>query len=109
MASKLEYDANARLIEADPKPLGQRVPEPLHARLIELCDLVYEAGEHHRPTKAEMVAALILAAPEDPARLVELLRGYGRARVADAPVGRSEEGDVVVFPQRTSGPRRGRR
>lgn len=95
-----------RLLEASPKALGQRVPEPLHRRLIELCDAVYEAGEPRRPTKADMLAALILAAPEDPARLVEMLQAYGKARVRDAVLSRPD-GDLIEFAARTPGPKRG--
>jgi hypothetical protein len=102
----VELRATDRLIEAESKALGQRVPEPLQRRLIELCDAVYRAGEPHRPTKAELLAALILAAPEDPNELVELIRAYGRATVGDALVSRPEEGAVIAFAPRTPGPRR---
>jgi len=104
----LRLRAGDRLLEADPKALGQRVPEPLHRRLLDLCDLVYEAGQPQRPTKADMLAALILAAPEDPGALVDLLQRYGRAQVRDALIA-VPEGEVVEFAERTSGPRRGNR
>lgn len=107
MGKIFKFKPHDRLMEAAPKPLGQRVPEPLHQRLIELCDAVYESGEPSRPTKADMVAALILAAPEDPEALVELLRSYGRARVVDALPSASEQADVIKLTERTSGPRRG--
>ena len=107
MAGKVRFNAADRLIETAPKALGQRVPEPLHRRLIELCDAVYEAGEPRRPTKADMLAALILAAPEDPERLIEILLTYGRARVRDALLAKPDDGDVIEFPARTSGPKRG--
>jgi hypothetical protein len=107
VADKIRFNADDRLIEASPKTLGQRVPEPLHRRLMELCDAVYEAGEPQRPTKADMLAALILGAPEDPAKLIDLLREYGRARVGQAMLSRPSEGAVLEFAPRTSGPRRG--
>lgn len=107
VTEKIRFRASDRLIEAEPKALGQRVPEPLHRRLIELCDAVYEGGEPHRPTKADMLAALIFAAPEDPTKLVEILQRYGKARVGDAVLTRSDNGDVIEFAPRTSGPRRG--
>jgi len=107
VAGKIRFNAADRLIEAEPKALGQRVPEPLHRRLIDLCDAVYEAGEPHRPTKADMLAALILAAPEDPVSLLEILRQYGKAQVGDAMLTQSDEGDVIELTPRTSGPRRG--
>lgn len=102
------FKATDRLIEASPKPLGQRVPEPLHVRLLDLCDLVYESGETRRPTKAEMLGALILAAPDNPTTLVEMLNAYGRADVGQALVGPRRGADVVRFEPRVPGPRRGR-
>lgn len=101
------FKATDRLLEASPKPLGQRVPEPLHVRLLDLCDLVYASGETRRPTKAEMLGALILAAPDEPAALVTLLNAYGRADVGAALVGSRKGADVVRFEPRVSGPRRG--
>ncbi len=102
------YDPNQRLTEADPKPLGQRIPNPLHERVDELCDVVYGAG-HARPTKVRMLAALLLAASTDPAVLDELLRAYDRATVGDALVVSDRvEGTVIQFPERKSGPRSGR-
>jgi len=101
------YDRNQRLIEADPKPLGQRIPNPLHERVDELCDAVYGAG-HARPTKVRMLAALLLAAPEDPAILDELLRAYDRATVGNALVASDRaDGTVIQFPERKSGPQSG--
>ena len=102
------FKASERLLEASPQPLGQRVPEPLHVRLLDLCDLVYASGETRRPTKAEMLGALILAAPEEPTRLVEMLDAYGRADVGSALVGPRKGAEVVRFERRSSGPRRGR-
>jgi hypothetical protein len=102
------YDPNQRLIEADPKALGQRIPNPLHERIEELCDVVYRAG-NVRPTKVRMLAALLLAAPTDAATLDDLLRSYDAATVADAPVAPDRAGgNVIQFPERKSGPRSGR-
>jgi hypothetical protein len=106
--SQDRFKASDRLLEASPKPLGQRVPEPLHVRLLDLCDLVYASGETRRPTKAEILGAMILAAPEDPAALVAMLNAYGRADVGSALVGSRKGADVVRFERRLPGPRRGR-
>src|SRR4051812_25033323 len=92
------------------KPLGQRVPEPLHERIEQLCDLVYDAGESHRPSKMEMLAAVLLGAPTEPDQLVDLVRRYGRATVKDAMVQPSVgSGEVIELPTRKSGPRGPRR
>jgi hypothetical protein len=107
VSDTLRLSVNDRLIEAEAKSLGQRIPEPLHRRLIELCDRVYDAGQPQRPTKADMLAALILAAPACAENLIELLNTYGRARVGDAILDRDEHADVIDFARRTPGPRRG--
>jgi hypothetical protein len=99
------YEPNQRLTEADPKPLGQRIPNPLHERVDELCDVVYRAGGA-RPTKVRMLAALILAAPTDPSTLDDLLRTFDGATVRDALVApQRSSGNVIQFPERKSGPR----
>ena len=101
-----DFNAHDRLVDVLAKPLGQRVPEPLHERLEQLCDVAYEAGETRRPTKAEMAAAIILGAPTDPVSVVKLLRDLGVATVADALLPSDEpSGDVITLPRRTSGPR----
>jgi hypothetical protein len=97
---------NDRLIEANHAPLGQRVPEPLHERVKQLCDLAYEAGVVPRPSKMQMIAALLLGAPSDADEVVELLRKYGQATVADALVKRTSPGSVIQLSERKSGPRR---
>jgi hypothetical protein len=99
------YDPKQRLTEADPKPLGQRIPNPLHERVDELCDAVYRAG-NIRPTKVRMLAALILAAPTDPRALDRLLRAFDSATVGEAVVApQRSDSNVIQFPERKSGPR----
>jgi hypothetical protein len=102
----INFRPTDRLVEATAKPLGQDVPEPIHERLKQLCDLVYEAGEPRRPTKQEMVAAVIFGSPTTPEELIDLLRRYGRATVADAFLpSQAPTGSVISLPKRTSGPR----
>lgn len=99
------YKSQMRLHEADPKPLGQRVPKPLHERVEELCELLYAAG-YSRPTKAKMVAALLLGAPTDPAVLSQLLHDYDAASVGACPLDPSKaESKTITYPERNSGPR----
>lgn len=102
----MSFSLTDRLVEAAAKPLGQDVPEPIHERLKQLCDLVYEAGETRRPTKQEMVAAVIFGSPTTAQELTDLLRRYGKATVADAFVpSQAPTGSVISLPKRTSGPR----
>jgi len=100
-----QFSINERLVEARCKTLGQAVPIALHERIDALCDRVYNGG-HERPSKRKMLAAVLLAAPEEADQLVTVLAAYDRATVkesllADAKV----EGDVVEFPVRAPGPR----
>lgn len=101
------YNPGQRLCETNATALGQRVPEPLHARLAQLEQLVYDAG-HQRPTKARLLAALVLAAPSNPVLLVDALAAYDRACVADALLGDHDHGEVVSLPRRKPGPKTGR-
>lgn len=110
MPGNLHFNPDDRLIEATVRQLGQRIPEPLHRRLGELCDLVYEDGAPRRPTKEDLIAAIILGAPEDPTQLKAMLDAYGRARVRDAFIDLAlADTAVIELAPRTPGPRRGRR
>lgn len=102
-----DFNPQQRLIEVRHKSLGQQVPEPLHERVEQLCDLVYEAGEAQRPSKMQMVAALLFGSPIEADELIDLLRRYGRATVADALVESTAPADasVIELPARKSGPR----
>jgi hypothetical protein len=82
------------------------VPEPLHARIDGLCDVVYEAG-NDRPTKARMIAALLLAARPDAEELMSALSAYDRATVRDAVLDTGAGGSVISLPARKSGPHSG--
>lgn len=98
-----DFNRDQRLCEVPGGALGQRVPEPLHARVMGLCELVYTAG-HDRPTKARMVAALLLAASPDPELLAAAVAAYDRASVSDALLESQADRDVVSLPKRRSGP-----
>lgn len=102
-----DFNPQQRLIEVRHKSLGQQVPEPLHERVEQLCDLVYDAGEAQRPSKMQMVAALLFGSPTDADELIDLVRRYGRATVAEAIVESTAAADssVIKLPARKSGPR----
>jgi hypothetical protein len=77
-------------------------PAPIDARLNQLVDAAVEAGE--RLSKADVIGALVLVAPNDPEELGRLVRAYRRTKAGDilrAPVG----ADVIVFEERRSGQR----
>jgi|tagenome__1003787_1003787.scaffolds.fasta_scaffold20684483_2 hypothetical protein len=102
-----KFDLNERLNEARERSVGVQMPVPLHERVDQLCDLLHDTG-HRRPSKREMLSALVLAAPTDADELEAMLRAYHGAYVRDALVAESATGDVVEFPRRRSGPRSGR-
>jgi hypothetical protein len=79
------------------------IPGPLSARLDALVNRAYEAGE--RTNRKELLAALILAAPEGEERLRRLLRRYRTAAVADAFLP-GEDPATFLKPSRPRGPRR---
>jgi hypothetical protein len=60
------------------------LPVALSHRLDKLVELTSDAGV--RAHRVDVVAALILAAPEDPEKLLELHLAYGTARVKDAAI-----------------------
>lgn len=100
-----QFNVNERLVEARCKTLGQAVPIALHERIDALCDRVYD-GRHARPSKRKMLAAVLLAAPENVDALVEMLAAYDRASVRDTLLDDANiEGDLIDFPTRQPGPR----
>jgi hypothetical protein len=101
-----DLNLDQRLSAAPTAGLGQRVPEAIHTRVEELRNLVYGAG-HDRPTKAKMIAAILLAATPDAEQLAATLASYDRAYVRDALLSEQSQGQVVSLPSRTPGPRRG--
>jgi hypothetical protein len=58
---------------------------PIDHRAKDLVRLVRDEGAENT-TKSELVAALVLAATENPEELSRLLRKYRKAKVADAQV-----------------------
>lgn len=99
-----QFDIHERLDEAKERGVGVNMPVPLHERIDQLCELVYQAGLA-RPTKRKMLAALVLGCATEVDELDQLLRQYDQAHVRDALVTATPEGSVVDFPRRASGPR----
>jgi len=98
------FDLNDRLDGAHARNLGAAIPEPLHMRIDELCELVYGA-RFARPSRKRLIAALLLAAPTDPVELQRLLTNYDAALVGDALVAQPSGGGIVEFPRPKPGPR----
>lgn len=81
------------------------LPASLSHRLDKLVELTADGGV--RAHRIDVVAALILAAPEDPDALLKLHLKYGKARVKDATV-RDESVDNVLHIARAKPGRRRR-
>jgi hypothetical protein len=72
------------LRDSESRPSLFNLPVALSHRLDKLAELTSEAGV--RAHRVDVVAALILAAPDDPDALLKLHLEYGKARVKDAAV-----------------------
>lgn len=82
--------------------IGVAMPGPVSARLDALVELAHKSGE--RTNRKELLAALVLAAPDSGASLTRILRRYRRARIAEAFV-RGEDQETFLDPARPRGPR----
>jgi hypothetical protein len=84
--------------------VGLSLPLPLSRRLDLLLDRLDEDGA--RAYRKDLIAALILAAPESVSELDDLVRRYRRASARDARVGR--DASAVLDPSRPAPGRRPR-
>ena len=83
-------------------------PAAIDERLGALLDLAVDEGsEGERLSRAELLAALVLAAPSHGGALSELLRNFRKANVGDAIVTRAGEprAKVILLRERRPGPR----
>jgi hypothetical protein len=101
------FNTGDRLEAVRHRSVGVDLPLPLHERIDELCQVVYDAT-YDRPPIRKMLAALVLAAPADASKLQQLLDTYQRACVSDSLVLTRSADGIVEFPDRKSGPRRSR-
>jgi hypothetical protein len=106
MDSKRDIEPGDLLRETVERPIGVTIPAPLSQRLDGLVLRAEEAGA--RVYRKDLVAALILAAPETPEELLALFTHYRQARAVDAALADGEAGDVLRL-ERTKPGRRPRR
>jgi hypothetical protein len=88
MAKHTEIDPARPLQETEERPIGVSLPVPLSRRLDLLVERAERAGA--RAYRKDILAALILAAPESSEELLKLFTRYrkataGEARLADEP------------------------
>lgn len=98
----LRLDPNQRLRDCRQRQVALALPEPLSARLDALLEIADSEGE--RTTRKELMAALILAAPESGAEISSLIRSY-RLAVAEAAAVIGSDRDVLLEVRARPGPR----
>jgi len=103
MAKSAEIDPGSDLRSSEERPIGVSVPIPISRRLDELVRLAERAGL--RVYRKDLVAALILAASEDPKELSKLILGFRTAKAGDAQV----EGQSGATVLQLARPKPGRR
>lgn len=79
------FDPTARLSALPKVQTNIRWERPVDARLSQLVEMLLLEGES--VSRGELVASLVLAAPEDAPALTVLLRSYRRGTVADSIIG----------------------
>jgi hypothetical protein len=96
-------DPNLRLAACAEVSVNNNLPSPLSERLDQLVTVANEEGAS--TNRKELVASLILAAPEDGDELMERVVAYRKARAADAGVRGRQLGDVLACTRHPRGPR----
>ena len=99
----MDIDPTARLRECPDDQIGTSIPKPLNARLDALVARAHAAGEN--TSRREVIAALVLQAPEAPELLVEAVRAY-RSATADEAIPAGDDPANILGDRR---PRRGPR
>jgi hypothetical protein len=103
MAKPVEIDSRSALRDAPEKPIGVSVPMPISRRLDQLVEVAESTGL--RVFRKDLVAALILAASEDPEDLSKLVLACRTAKAGDARVSGDNQGAILELAQ----PKPGRR
>lgn len=93
-----------RLTNAPERQVSVNLPGPINERLDRLRELADEEGA--RTSRKEIVAALILDAPEGGEDLSAAVIRYRKARARDAAIAGVDAADVLEFRRHSPGPRR---
>lgn len=101
--SNVVFNPETKLTACQQRSVTIGLPGPLNERLDRLVELADEEGA--RTNRKELLAALVLAAPESEAQLDELVRTYRKARARDAAVA-EDLGSVLAFKRHQPGPRK---
>jgi hypothetical protein len=97
-----DFDLDAALEDVKDKGTSLRWPVPIDHRL----DLLVKLGRGERTNRTELLASLVLTAPESAEELSQIIRRYRSAKVRNALVGEGREGEVISIARpRKPGPR----
>lgn len=103
MARTSQIDPSRLLQDTEERPIGISLPVPLSKRLDLLVERAERAGA--RAYRKDILAALILAAPEDPEELLDLFSRYRRATAAEASFAGEPRSTVLRHQRRKPGRR----
>jgi hypothetical protein len=101
--SNVVLSPETRLTSCEERPITLGLPGPLNERLDRLVELA--DGEGARTNRKELVAALILAAPESGSDLAHEVIALRKAKARDAAVS-GNLAAVLEFRRHQPGPRR---
>jgi hypothetical protein len=97
-------DADALVTDCPDTQIGARWPWPVHQRLDGLFRMAKAAGA--RPSRAELIAAIVCAFPADPEALTQVLTTYRTSIVRAVALDEPEQGNVVRIAPHGPGRRR---
>jgi len=103
MTTRRRISADTLLRDCPEKRVGLDLPAPISERLDDLVRLVEAAGD--RANRKELMASLILAAPETGEELSNLLRSYRQASARAARLDGSTDDPTIGIRSYRPGPR----
>lgn len=101
--SSFTLDADALVTDCPDTQIGARWPWPVHQRLDGLFAVAKRAGA--RPSRAELIAAIVCAFPAEPEALRDALTTYRTSTVGAVALREPEQGNVVRIDRRRPGRR----
>lgn len=100
----MNIDPGARLVGCPPAALRGNMPSPVSERLDVLVSMAEGAGA--ATNRGELIAALVLAAPETSDELLQLWLTYRRSVARDAGIAGMDPARVLRFERHPPGRRR---
>jgi hypothetical protein len=100
----VRLDANQQASRTVTKPAAITWPFPVDRRLDQLVEVANNAGANVR--RSELAAAIVAAAPTDPAELLRMVIAWRKDYVRDVVLGVEAAAQVVDIPRYPPGRRR---